>query len=252
MQSPAIQIILRNISFVIATACTLGSVTARAQTGVLVQDFKTELEAHAQTVKQIAQYAKQAQQYVTQVQQYEQMFTQVQNLGQDFHFFPPTMEEIAAGPVIAAKCGTGSSNVAGNILNSVTSLLNQSITKSQQAICAQIVTTQVNKYNSTVQMLNTMNKNIGPLQSLADQASTFTNMGQATTAETEATSYVAQMESARNSWEATVKADDATLSSLNDMQSTLAANAMNAKPDMGGEAVQAAVLTAAFTYHPSL
>jgi hypothetical protein len=255
MQLPTIRSAFRKTALALVTGTILAAGAVHAQSvGVMTQDLKSELEEHAQTVKQIDQYIKQGQQYTTQLQQYEQMLTKVENLGTNFQLLPNSMSRIEdPDPLIQANCNSGSSgSIVGNLLNNVTSLINQSIAKSQQQICAQIVTTQVNKYNATVDMVGVLFANTSSLKTLSDVTSKFTNAGESSAATTQAAGYSNEMATRMNEWAATVKADDAIISSLRDMQSTMARAAMNAKPSLGGEAVQAAVLTAAFTYHPSL
>ena len=253
MQRPTTRRAFHRTTVAFVTAMMLATGAARAQSvGVLTSDLKSEMEEHAQTLKQIDQYLKQGLQYEKQIQQYEQMLTKVVNLGTNFHILPNTLTKIDGEPLVEANCNSASGSIVGNLLNNVTSLLTQSVAQSQQQICAQIITTQVDKYNSTVDMLQSLSSNTSALQKLSDAASTITNAGEISSATTQAAGYNSLMATEVNNWEAHMKADDAIISSLQDMQSTLARQAMNAKPDLGGEAVQAAVLTTAFTYHPSL
>ncbi len=256
MQLPTIRSAFRKTTLALVTATILAAGAAHAQSlGVLTSDLKSEAEEHAQTLKQISQYIKQGQQYATQLQQYEQMLTKVENLGTNFQLLPNSMTRIEdPDPLIQANCSGGSSSsIVGNLLNSVTALIDQSIVKSQRDICAQIVKTQVDKYNSTVDMMGLLSTNsTSSLSKLTELSKTFSNAGESSSATTQALGYSNEMSTAMNNWAATIKADDAIISSLQDMQSTLARAAMNAKPSLGGNAVQAAVLTAAFTYHPSL
>lgn len=231
----------------LAATSALASSVANAQTGVLVQDVKSEVEQHAQTAKQIEQYIKQGQQYMTQLQQYEQMFTKVMNLGTNFSIMPNTMQEIDAGPLIAANCNSGQISIVGSLLNQVTSLMNQSTAQSQQAICAQIVTTQVHEYNITVDMVNQIQSNIPALQKLSSLTSTFSTPGESSSATTQAAGIANDMAAAMNTWKTNKEADDAILQSLQGMQSTLAQGAMRGNPSLMGDAVQAAALTAAFS-----
>lgn len=237
----------RRTAVVFAASAVLSAAgVAHAQSvGVLTQDLKSEFEEHAQTIKQIDQYIK-------QVQQYEQMLTQVQNLGSNFQFAQNTRVHLDAGPIIQANCNVGSGGIAGTLLNSVTSLLNQSMAQSQQNICREIINTQVSKYNSTVDMLDTLDANKPALGVVTSATSGFSNLGESNSATTQATGYNSEMATRMNDWATEMKADDAIIDSLRDMQSTLARQAMNAKPGMVGQAVQAAALTTAFTYHPSL
>lgn len=200
----------------------------------------------SQLAKTVQQYSQQVQSYMTQVQQYQQMLTTVTNLGTNLSITPNTMSKINAGPLIQANCGNDSSGIVGNLLNQVTSLVNQSIAKSQQAICAQIISTQVDKYNITADIANQLQSNIPALEKLQNISTTFTNAGQSSSATTQAANVAAQMAAAMNNWKTRIDADDATIKSLQDVQSTLAQTSLRGT-SLQGEAVQAAALTAAFT-----
>lgn len=248
----------RNAAFAVglSVAATLSASPVAAQ--VLVTDQQSIVNNKggfaSQLAKTVQQYAQQVQSYATQVQQYEQMLTKVMNLNTNFSLTPNTMQQMDAGPLIQANCSSSSaSTIAGNLLNSVTSLINQSsITQSQQTICAAIITTQVDKYNTTVQMMDQIQSNVPAVQTFTNLANTFSNLGQSSSATTQINSYSGQLTTAMSNWKAHMDADDAYIGSLQSMQSTLGQSALKAKPDLVGQAVQAAALTAAFSYQPSL
>lgn len=243
----------RTPAFALILVSALAAGSVHAQTGILVQDAKQESTSQlAYTFQKITQYAKQVQQYETQVQQYQQMLTKVMNLGTNFSIAPNTMQEIEAAPLIQATCSGGSSSIVSNLLNQVTSLMNQSITQSQQAICAQIVTTQVDKYNITVDMMNQLHSNIPALQKLTSITNSFSTPGESSSATAQAAGVANEMATAMNNWKTQMDADDAFIGSLQGMQSTLGHAAMSGNPSLLGNAVQATALTAAFSYQPSL
>lgn len=252
MPYPIIRSAVRKTTFAFFAATILVGAVHAQSVGVLTSDLKSELEEHAQTLKQIDQYIKQGLQYEKQIQQYEQMLTKVVNLGTNFHILPSPLTKLDSGPLVQANCNGSTGSLVTNLLAQVSSMLTQPLAESQRQICEQIVNTQVDKYNATVDMLQSISANTSALQKLSNATSTFTNAGESSSATTQAANYSTQMATEMNDWEATMKADDTILSSLQDMQSTLARQAMNARPDMAAEAVQAAALTAAFTYHPSL
>ena len=139
----------------------------------------------AQLAKTIQQYAQQVQSYATQVQQYEQMLTKVMNLGTDFSIMPNTMTEMDAGPLIQANCSSNNGSIIGNFVSQITtSLMSQSVVKSQQQICAAIITTQVDKYNTTVRMMKQIQSNLPAVQKFTDLASSFSNLGRSGLAST--------------------------------------------------------------------
>ncbi|HEV2680619.1 MAG TPA: hypothetical protein VGV14_08965, partial [Rhodanobacter sp.] len=207
------------IAMSLTLACSLFAGGTQAQ--VLVTDVAgdasnaaTQASTAASVLKQIAQYTLQAQQYASQIQQYEQMLTKIENLGSNFQLLPNSMAKIDADPLIQANCNGSSGSIVGNLLSSVTSLLKQSVAQSQQQICTQITTTQVDKYNTTVDMLGSLAANTSALQKLSDLTSSFTNAGESSSATTQAAGYSNQMATAMNDWEAHMKADDAIISSL--------------------------------------
>jgi hypothetical protein len=246
----------RNAALAIGLSVVTALFASPIAAQVLVTDQQSILNNQtgfaSQLAKTIDQYTQQVESYATQVQQYQQMLTKVMNLGTNFSLTPNTMQEIDAGPLIRANCNDSSSSVVSNLLNQVTSLMNQSITQSQQAICTQIITTQVDKYNITVGMMNQIQSNIPALQKLDDLTNGFTNAGESSAATAQAAGVANQMTTAMSNWRTRMDADDAFISSLQSMQSTLGQAAMRAKPSLTGEAVQAGVLTAAFSYQPSL
>lgn len=201
----------------------------------------------AQLAKTIQQYAQQVQSYATQVQQYEQMLTKVMNLGTDFSIMPNTMTEMDAGPLIQANCSSNNGSIIGNFVNQITtSLMSQSVVKSQQQICAAIITTQVDKYNTTVKMMKQIQSNLPAVQNFTDLANSFGNLGESSSATTQINSYSGQLSTAMSNWKAHMDADDAYITSLQQMQGLLAKKALNGSHVNLGDIVQAAAFAAAF------
>lgn len=201
----------------------------------------------AQLAKTVEQYAQQVQSYATQVQQYEQMLTKVMNLGTDFSIMPNTMTEMDAGPLIQANCSSNTGSIIGNFANQITtSLMSQSVVKSQQQICAAIITTQVDKYNTTVQMMQQIQSNLPAVQKFTDLANSFSSMGESSSATTQISSYSGQLSTAMSNWKAHMDADDAYIASLQQMQGVLAKKALNGSNSILGDVVQAGTFATAF------
>jgi len=210
-------------AFVFAFAIIIAAGNIHAQTagaGILVQDKAQESTSNLSYVFQkVTQYAE-------QVKQYEQMLTSVTNL--KMASLLPTnnsLQQVDAGPLIQAKCNGGSSGT--NLMGSITSLLSQPMDQSQQQICAQIVTTQVDKYNKTVAMLNQMNNYSSSLQTLENTVNKFSNMGESSSANTAAAGYSSQMQTDMNNWQAQMNVDDAIIKTLEGQQAILAHMALN-------------------------
>ncbi|WP_426662352.1 hypothetical protein [Rhodanobacter aciditrophus] len=199
----------------------------------------------AQLAKTVEQYAQQIQSYATQVQQYQQMLTKVMNLGTNFSITPSAPSQLDANQLIQANCGGGGS-ITSSVLNGMSSLMGQSLTQSQQQICAAIITAQVDKYNQTVLMMQQIQSNIPAVQKIGDLASTFSNMGSSSSATTQISGFSAQLNTEMSNWQAQMNADDALINSLQQAQGILAKKALNGGGTLLGNTVQATAFAAAF------
>lgn len=200
--------------------------------------------------RQGLEYAKQLEQYEVQLQQYEQMVMKVRGLGSNVSITPNNLQPINdPANLIAQNCpsSSGGSIVAG-VVTSIASAFSpgDSITKSQQTICAKIVTLQVDKYNKTVIILNELNKYGGTLQQLNDLANEVTNVGNASNTITQAETVSATMARSMSDWQTAVAGDDAIIKALKEQQEILAKVALNGHPTVLGDVVQAAAFAKAF------
>ena len=198
--------------------------------------------------RQGLEYAKQLQQYETQLLQYEQMIMKVKGLGTNVSIIPNRLQQINdPSTLIAQNCpGSSGSSVVGGIVTSIASAFSpaDSITTSQQTICAKIVTLQVDKYNKTVIVLNELNQYGGTLQQLNDLANQITNVGNASNTTSQAETISATMARSMHDWETSVAGDDRLIEALNQQQQILAKVAMNGSPL--GNVVQGAAFALAF------
>jgi len=167
--------------------------------------------------------------YAEQVKQYEQMITSAESLGTNISPFSNNLQPISdPSSLIQAKCSGGSSGgVVGSLMSSMSSMLSQNMDQSQQQICAQIVTTQVDKYNQTVLMLNTLNAYSTSLQKLTAMANGISNMGTSSSTTTQATTYSSQLTTQMSNWQAQMNADDAIIKTMEDQQKILSHVALN-------------------------
>lgn len=249
--------LLRQITL---TAALLSLFAGTVHAQVLVTDstaistsqegFKSQL---AQTVEQYTkqgmQYAKQLEQYETQLQQYEQLVMKVQGLGTNVSIIPNHLQQINdPAALIAQNCpGPSGGSVVGSVVTSIASAFSpgDSITKSQQTICANIVTLQVDKYNKTVIILNELNKFGGTLQQLNDLANQVNNVGNASNTTTQAETISATMARSMSDWQTSVAGDDRLIEALNQQQQILAKVALNGSPL--GNVVQGGAFALAFS-----
>ena len=242
------------VALAIALVLVLGCNTAGAQVLVASPTITAGITAsnHADSAlsyaRQGLEYAKQLEQYEVQLQQYEQMVMKVRGLGSNVSIIPNNLQPINdPASLIAQNCpnASGSSIVAG-VVTSIASAFSpgDSITKSQQTICAKIVTLQVDKYNKTVIILNELNKYGGTLQQLNDLANQVTNVGNASNTTSQAETVSATMARSMSDWQTSIAGDDALISSLNQQQQILAKVALNGSPL--GNVVQGAAFALAF------
>lgn len=231
--------------------CCLYAGFASAQ--VLVTDTISNATNTTGFAKQLAQsvadYARQAEQLFQETQTALQLVSSVQGLTSNMSLFPNQMQQITdASPIIQANCaGSNSSGIVGNLLNQVTSLINQSVMQRQQQICVAIVQTQVDKYNLTVQMIQRLGGYSDYFNKVEGIIKTAKTLGDANSANNQAKQYDSAMNTEMNDYQTQIKAKDALISSLQSMQSALAQGALRGDPSLLGNAIQAAALTAAFS-----
>jgi len=179
--------------------------------------------------KQIQQYEKQIQQYTTQLQQYAQMLSSIKGLSTGMSLTPNQLERIGdPGSLIQTNCaGTSGGGLLAGVLKSLGSIANQSITHSQQQICATIVTTQIDKYNKTVDMLNEMNNYSAMFQKVQKVGLAVSTMADSGRANNQAQVYSSALATQMANWQAQMLADDAIIKTLQDQQAILAKVALN-------------------------
>lgn len=209
--------------------------------------------AHAQVIvedptsiaKQISQYATQLNQYQQEIQQYEQLLMQVQSLTSNVSFLPNTLKTIDSPNELIDQNCPGTPGVAGLIQSLASSVSpSQSIMVSQQQICANIVTLQVDEYNRTVFIVNQMQTFGGSLQKLNDLANSVDTLGKTSSTTTQATTQTANMQEAMALWRTAIASDDALIASLEQQQKILAHVAMKGNSVLGN-LVQVGVLAGA-------
>jgi hypothetical protein len=235
--------------FFVTTAHAQVLVTDTVAISTSEEGFKSQLaQTVAQYTKQGLQYAKQLQEYETQLQQYQQLVMKVQGLGTNVTIMPNSLQQISdPSTLIAQNCpGPSGGSVVGTVVTSIASAFSpaDSITKSQQAICAKMVTLQIDKYNKTVIILNDLNTYGGTLQQLNDLANQITNVGNASNTTSQAETVSATMARSMHDWETSVAGDDRLIEALNQQQQILAKVAMNGSPM--GNVVQGAAFALAF------
>lgn len=238
----------------LSLACSLFAGGTQAQ--VLVTDVAgdasnaaTQASTAAAVLKQIDQYIMQAQQYASQLQQYAAIITSIQGMATGgISLMPNTLQPITdSSSLVQQSCpGAGGGGVMGDLTSIVTSAFSQSITTSQQNICAQIVITQVDKYNKTIKVIQDMQQFGSSLQALTKAIGNVTNQGDSNRVSANASVQTQQISADMADWDTQMKADDAVISTLQQQQSILAKVALNGSNTILGNVVQAGAFAAAF------
>lgn len=248
----------KRILFALSLACALTVGSASAQ--VLVTDsanistnesgFASQLAKTVdQYTKQIEQYKTQIDQYTTQLQQYEQMLSSIENIPNNLSLAPNQLKEVTdIDPLIQGKCSStaGLGGLVSSVMNSMSSLMTQSIANTQQMLCGQIVTTQVHKYNQTVAMLNKLRSYSNQFQRLDNALNTNSKEADTGRVAAQADKYNSAVATEMGNWEAQMKADDAVIATLENQQSILGHIALKGSNTILGNVVQATTFAAAF------
>lgn len=244
----------------LALALLTGFLTGTASAQVLVTDqasiasnqegFQSQLaQTVSQYVKQGLQYEQQIQQYVTQVQQYEQILTSIQGLATGgIQLTGGQLQQITdASNLIQQSCpGAGGGGILGDMTSIVTSSFSQSITTTQQNICAQIVLAQVHKYNATVKVVNDTQQFGQELQQITAKLGNMTSQGDSDRIAANASAHNDQIASEMVDWQSQMAKDDAVIATLQQQQGILAKVALNGSNTILGNVVQASAFAAAF------
>jgi hypothetical protein len=244
---------------VLSLACLVYAGGVAAQ--VLVHDqgvitgnqegFKSQL---AKTIssyeKQLQQLKTQVDQYTTQLQQYQQMLSTIQNIPNNLSLSTNQLTHLTdTDALIRGKCSGTSSpgGLVSSLMNSMSSLMSQSITQTQQAICGQIVITQVKQYNDTVDMINKLHDQYGDqYQKLDSLFGSDNSMADSGRASGQAQKYSDGLATEMSDWQARMKADDAVIETLQNQQSILGRVAMRGSSTVLGNVIQATTFAAAF------
>ncbi|RDS83376.1 hypothetical protein [Dyella psychrodurans] len=212
------------IALVISCGVGVFSGSASAQWAVIdMTNIQTNVAGFA---KQLAQTV---QQYQTELQQYAQLLSSVQGLNTGMSLLPNQLQPISdPNSLIQANCSGASGNgLLGNVMNNLTSFMTQSITQSQQQICAQIVSTEVDKYNKTVAMLNQMNTYNTMFQQVQQVGQAVSTLADSGRANNQAQVYSSALATQMSNWQAQMQADDAVIKTLEEQQMILARVALN-------------------------
>lgn len=202
----------------------------------------------SQLAKTIEQYSTQLKEYATQLQQYQQMLSSIQGLTTGMSLKPSQLERVTnVDSIIQGKCtGTGGGGLVTGLMNSMASLMTQSISQTQQTLCAQIVTQQIDKYNKTVDMLNRLHDYSDTFQKVENVARAVESMADSNRASTQVEQYSSAVQTEMAHWQAEMNVADSVIATLQAQQSILGHIALKGSNRTLGNVVQAAAFAKAF------
>lgn len=220
---------LATLGIVIISALVATNANAQVLVADNVLNASNTTHFASQLAKTVEQYAKQIQQYTLQIQQYQQLLFKATSLGTNFSIMPNTMQPISdPSALIQANCGSiPGGGLIGSAVDALVSTISQPVAQAQQAICASIITIQVDKYNKTVAALGSIENYSSSLTKLTDVVNGISNLGSSSAATTEVSAYSSQMQTAMGHWQAQIEADDAVIKALQSQQIVLAKEALN-------------------------
>ncbi len=218
-------------------------VAAPTTVAVNEQGFATQL------AKTVEQYAKQVQQYATQLQQYQQLLSSVGNLGNGLSLTPNQLQPVTnTAALIQGKCSHADNPtvLVSSLMNNMSSLLSQPISQTQQALCAQIVSVQIDKYNRTVELLNRLRGYASQFQQVESTASAISTLADTGRVSTQVQKYASALNTDIGDWQAQMQADDAIVATLQNQQAILGHMALRGSNTVLGNIVQAVTFATAF------
>jgi hypothetical protein len=220
---------------------------------VIVHDPIATFDSHAdsalQYAKQGAQYLKQLQEYATQLQQYAQLLSSIEGFTSGMSLVPNQLTHVTdSDSLVQGKCSgvSGINGLVSTIMNSMGSLMNQSITQTQQMLCKQIVLKQIDKYNETVDMLNKIQGFSAQYQHLEQVAHGITTFADSNRSNGDQLQYSGAVQTEMANWKTNMTVDDSVIKTLKDQQSILGHIALKGSNTVLGNVVQATTFAAAF------
>jgi hypothetical protein len=220
--SPRLRKTGTGLAFFLSLAGSLFASSAGAQgvgAGVVVYDPTTNGTAYTGLLNNLQQLQT----------EYSQLVSSISGLSTGLSLAPNQLQQISdPSSLIQANCqGSQSSGLLGSLMSSLSSLNTQSITASQQQICAQIITTQVDKYNKTVALLTDMGQYSGMFQQVQGVNQAVSTLADSGRANNQTQVYSSALTTEMSNWHAQMQADDAIISTLQAQQNMLARQALN-------------------------
>jgi len=203
-------------------------------------------------------------QWIKELQSWMTQLSQIANLPSNFNFnslLGNQLQKVDANS-FAQKACPNSQGFAASMTGALGSLLNPDMTsnvaQSQYNVCLQIENLQADKYNKTVDVLNTVgsgfSSQIQKLEALREalkKMSIFGGSGSGNADQNAVTNQAQrthlQLSAVMEKYKADIKADDSAISTLQQMQSVLGHIAMKGGNTVLGTVIQGAAFAAAFS-----
>jgi hypothetical protein len=200
-------------------ASSASAQSAGAGPGVVVYDPTTNETAYGGLLSNLNQLKT----------EYQELTSTISGLSTGLSLAPNQLQQISdPSSLIQANCqGASGGGLLGGLMNTLSSLNSQSITASQQQICAQIITTQVDKYNKTVAVLTDMGQYSGMFQNVQNVNQTVNTLADSGRANNQTQVYNSALTTEISNWHAQMEADDAIINTLQAQQNMLARIALN-------------------------
>lgn len=231
-----------------------GSVKAQ----VLVTDVASNVQTTAIAAFQKgAAYAKQVEEALTLVNQLQQMISTINTvISNPIGSLIPstttmtTLDPATIASLVQAKCnpGGGTGNFMGAALGAAVQALNlnRSFAQQQQDNCTNIVMSEADQYNATVDLYKMVPELHNSMSAVTSLMSQLSNFGDTSKATSQSVTLLTNQQQLVMDWNTRVTMDKKVIDTLNAQQSGLAAAMMNSRPSLVGNIVQATALAAAF------
>ncbi|MFC4765251.1 hypothetical protein [Dyella koreensis] len=239
-------------------ACSLFTGSGQAQLGVIVNDPESMGKA-------IAEYAEQAKRWIDTVQQYkatidhytaqvafwQEQLVKLQSLNFTLFTMQNQFKKIPADYGVKDACPGVTGGLAGDITTALQSFLPNmggDVVKQQRDLCQLIVLTKNQKYNDTVDYLqSTAQESDRFYQIQAQRMSTAKSPGDLEANSNELSQFQGRIVKNQADWSSKMTTLDTQIQMLQQMQGILSRRAMNGSPSPLGTLVNTAAMKAAFS-----
>lgn len=221
----------------------------------ILQSAEQFVERSQNWIETKAQYASVLKHYADQVAFWQQQLVKIKGLQYDLFKLDQQYVEIDEYYGVPERCPGASKGILGTATDLLKSALpaslsfDGSINDQQTAICAKLVMADNKKYNFTVKYFEQLTKDTNSLVELQTLRLSAVDQspGNMEALAGDTARYEANISTAKSTWEAQLRQQDAEIDLLKKQQGILTRRAINGQPTIIGELVGAAVLKGAFT-----